>query len=680
MKNTFLIPMLTLLFLSVTSIAGAQWVTTQLTDNSYSDNYPQISDNGHVVWEGEGGSDGGYDKEIFYYDGNTVTQLTDNDVDDVGPRINANGHIVWFDRIPYGSDPYGNDINLRRIFYYDGNTIIQLSSDQSYHFSPKINDNNHVVWNGLPHFLDSSSANEIFYYDGSTITQLTDNNIRDYAPQINDSGHVVWYGYDGSDYEIFYYDGSTVIQMTNNTNRDLDPQINANGHVVWEGVGAGTFTEILYYDGNTVTQLTNNSYWDRYPQINDSGHVVWESGYGSGEIFYYDGSTVIQLTSDIYYDNDPQINANGHVVWYGGGAFGGPPDDEIFYYDGNTVTQLTNNSISDYYPQINDSGQVVWLSEYEVFFAEFSEDTDSDGVGYLIDNCPYTPNSGQQDADSDGLGDVCDSCPNDENNDEDNDGLCGDVDNCPMISNSGQDTDGDGIGDACDPDTIYGNISGDTQADITVNIYILSCGVPQPHATVITDAQGYYATGDLANAKYLVGPEDDSYSFSSSYWVDIPQEPVQSYDFTATLKPICANVDRFLDNNDGTVTDCRTDLIWLKNAYKCFGRRMNWSEAMASAAGLNDSECGLNDGSVEGDWRLPTKGEFQGIGTDPPETWEVGFPSATWTKPDDFFELFYWTDTEYDTDNAWIVYLGNGSTYNVPKDGSLPVWTVRSPN
>ena len=28
--------------------------------------------------------------------------------------------------------------------------------------------------------------------------------------------------------------------------------------------------------------------------------------------------------------------------------------------------------------------------------------------------------------------------------------------------------------------------------------------------------------------------------------------------------PNCESVDRFLDNNDGTVTDCRTDLLWLK--------------------------------------------------------------------------------------------------------------------
>ena len=41
------------------------------------DSSPKINASGHVVWYGSGGSDGGSDNEIFYYDGTTVTQLTE---------------------------------------------------------------------------------------------------------------------------------------------------------------------------------------------------------------------------------------------------------------------------------------------------------------------------------------------------------------------------------------------------------------------------------------------------------------------------------------------------------------------------------------------------------------------------------------------------------------------------
>ena len=83
--------------------------------------------------------------------------------------------------------------------------------------------------------------------------------------------------------------------------------------------------------------------------------------------------------------------------------------------------------------------------------ADPENDADGDGICGDVDNCPSTPNSGQEDADGDGLGDACDSCPNDPENDIDADGVCGDVDNCPYVYNPGQeDGDGDGIGDACE--------------------------------------------------------------------------------------------------------------------------------------------------------------------------------------------------------------------------------------
>lgn len=74
-------------------------------------------------------------------------------------------------------------------------------------------------------------------------------------------------------------------------------------------------------------------------------------------------------------------------------------------------------------------------------------DTDGDGVGDSLDNCPVTPNPNQLDMDGDGIGDACD--------------------NCPAIGNPRQeDGDEDDIGDACDvaqdttPPTITPTVTG----------------------------------------------------------------------------------------------------------------------------------------------------------------------------------------------------------------------------
>jgi len=296
-------------------------------------------------------------------------------------------------------------------------------------------------------------------------------------------------------------------------------------------------------------------------------------------------------------------------------------------------------------------------------------DSDNDGVFDIEDNCPDVANPSQGDTDNDGIGNTCD--------------------NCPDTSNHNQiDIDSDGIGDLCDTDTIYGTISGDAQEGITVNMFIVSCGEPQPHITVITDANGYYAIGDLDNGRrYLVGLDDAGYSFSSSYWVDIPQTEIQSYDFTAT-NLTCDTVDRFLDNGDGTVTDCRTDLIWLKDA-DCFDGLNGLSNAPYAStlvSNINSGECGLTDGSVEGDWHLPTKEEMQGIGTDPPTTWDEGSPTVTWTKPDEFFvnlhSEWYWSSSPVDnTTRYWIVDMRSGSLidYNSFMIWIL-AWAVRGPN
>jgi hypothetical protein len=340
------------------------------------------------------------------------------------------------------------------------------------------------------------------------------------------------------------------------------------------------------------------------------------------------------------------------------------------------------------------------------------EDADNDGVGDICDNCPAVPNPGQSncdndelgdacdpdfaDADSDGIDDNCDNCPNDSDNDADGDGLCGDVDNCPYTAKPNQeDADSDGIGDVCDPDTIYGTISGYIQAGVTVDVYIVNCGKDIKVGSPVTNSEGYYAFGGLVDARHVIVARADGYTFVPKHSiVDIPQAVIQPHDFTAS-DIACADVDRFLDNGDGTVTDCRTNLIWLKDA-NCKGQLWLWKDFVD---GLAVGECGLSDGSEVGSWRIPSLNEMKRIGTDPPTSsgWIMSeyyyYPTVIWTMPDDPFinvqtYMFYiacdrdFSDPRGDCETIrmdlghyWI-FMG----YFPPADDGYYVWPVRDPN
>jgi hypothetical protein len=116
---------------------------------------------------------------------------------------------------------------------------------------------------------------------------------------------------------------------------------------------------------------------------------------------------------------------------------------------------------------------------------------------------------------------------------------------------------------------------------------------------------------------------------------------------------------RFTDIGDGTVTDNLTGLTWLKDA-GCLGRQ-NWADALGAANTLADGDlaCGLTDGSVTGDWRLPNRNELTSLldlGTFSPAL-PAGHPFTN------FVDNRYWSSTThaFNTNQAWIVLFHDGN-------------------
>jgi len=128
---------------------------------------------------------------------------------------------------------------------------------------------------------------------------------------------------------------------------------------------------------------------------------------------------------------------------------------------------------------------------------------------------------------------------------------------------------------------------------------------------------------------------------------------------------------------DGTVKDNLTGLVWLKNA-NCFGMRV-WATALTDCNSLNSDECGLSDGSAEGDWRLPNVKELQSL---------IDYGRSNPALPTDHpftgvESSYYWSSTTYAgyTSDAWYMYVGSGDVDYYDKASYADyVWPVRSDN
>jgi hypothetical protein len=143
-------------------------------------------------------------------------------------------------------------------------------------------------------------------------------------------------------------------------------------------------------------------------------------------------------------------------------------------------------------------------------------------------------------------------------------------------------------------------------------------------------------------------------------------------------------VPRFTDKGDGTVRDNLTGLIWLKNA-DCFGEQ-TWADALNACKTLASPACGLTDGSIAGDWRLPNIKELQSLidfGS-----YEPALPNTAgtgkWSEEDPFTGVlsdFYWSSTTYApvTTSAWRMLMQIGRpNYGVKTEYiGYHVWPVR---
>ncbi len=182
---------------------------------------------------------------------------------------------------------------------------------------------------------------------------------------------------------------------------------------------------------------------------------------------------------------------------------------------------------------------------------------------------------------------------------------------------------------------------------------------------------GFYVIGGGAKRNYAPVPKTGQ---TTSY---------ADRDDGALQKGVAWPTPRFTDNQNGTVTDNLTGLIWMKNA-NAFGAK-TWNTALTTANTLASGSGGLTDGSVAGDWRLPNLRELQSLidyaffDAALPNTLGTG----KWVEGDPFQGVqsdYYWSSSTYEgyTPVAWHVYFLDGLVTLDAKSGANYVWCVRA--
>ncbi len=144
---------------------------------------------------------------------------------------------------------------------------------------------------------------------------------------------------------------------------------------------------------------------------------------------------------------------------------------------------------------------------------------------------------------------------------------------------------------------------------------------------------------------------------------------------------------RFIDNNNGTVTDKLTGLMWQKNAnciatyYPGFDNdsslgdgEVTWPHALAFVAGINNGTYPLCRFGYS-DWRLPNVRELNSLidyGRSP--TFPAGTPFIGLAYDN------YWSSTSHASGPtlwAYMINFGDASVTNFSKTTPCNVWPVR---
>ena len=197
----------------------------------------------HSLYDGtvllSGSIDGNH--ELYLWENNNTTQITDNNnTCSPIPTINGNQY-AW--------------VECGVLQFFNGDTTVFINTES---VAPEGSVNRGYVnpiistFNGQIAFSASDGHDkEIFFWNGDSIIQITDNDSIDDSPSLYDGG-IAWVNGSSTDREIFFWNGNFTVQVTNNNIPDMNPSLFA-GNIAWNGGAGWQGTGKVYYATQSLT-------------------------------------------------------------------------------------------------------------------------------------------------------------------------------------------------------------------------------------------------------------------------------------------------------------------------------------------------------------------------------------------------------------------------------------------
>jgi hypothetical protein len=330
-----------------------EWSIVRLTNNNYGDYGVRIYQD-KLTWQGYPQQD---ESEIFYYDGETVHQLTETSTYEFFPEISSGG-IVWAGNIS-SWDGIGD------VYFYDYNTITTIATNCVRKLDVDIFEDK-IVWS-------DADTGQLMLYQGGNISPI--NGAIGWRPRMSSGGILYTFGDDYSPH-LYLYDWNNIIDLGETTDQDANndqpsQQINGNRVTWFKAVGEYRDNEVMLYDipSEKMTQLTDGNIQYGQPQqpYVSGNYVAWHDhgNVGIVPLNLYDGQQIITVAESDFISVSTFFG-DGFLVW--AMRYNGQPDLFIYDLSSQERIQLTND--------VFEEGGIVAYGNYVAYLSHDGDDSD----------------------------------------------------------------------------------------------------------------------------------------------------------------------------------------------------------------------------------------------------------------------------------------------------------------